>query len=119
MRKGAGLRPVIITYAEQTKDDNKSRASDRSSQYDDKRIVITDKRINKVIFNHFPALVTVASVPATATAKTGATSSIWTVRTITPWYSTCQLQVPPTSMDARRIKVNNWVLNLQNADLGK
>ena len=36
----------------ETKDDNKSRAADGSSQYDDKRIVITDKRINKVIFNH-------------------------------------------------------------------
>lgn len=80
----------------ETKDDNKSRAADGSSQYDDKRIVITDKASTKSS-STTPCLGSSHSVPATATAKTGATSSIWTARTITLWYSTCQLQVLPTA----------------------
>lgn len=101
----------------ETKDDNKSRASDGSSQYDDKRIVITDKRINKVIFNH--SLPWVLSLCASDRYGKDWSDQQYLDRQD---HYTLVFYVPAPSstysMDAR-IKVNNWVLNLQNADLGK
>ena len=101
----------------ETKDDNKSRAADGSSQYDDKRIVITDKRINKVIFNH--SLPWFLSLCASDRYGKDWTDQQYLDRQD---HYTLVFYVPAPSsnysMDAR-IKVNNWVLNLQNTDLGK
>ena len=101
----------------ETKDDNKSRASDGSSQYDDKRIVITDKRINKVIFNHsLPWFLSLC-----ASDRYGKDWSDQQYLDRQDHYTLVFYVPAPSStysMDAR-IKVNNWVLNLQNADLGK
>lgn len=101
----------------ETKDDNKSRAADGSSQYDDKRIVITDKRINKVIFNHsLPWFLSLC-----ASDRYGKDWSDQQYLDRQDHYTLVFYVPAPSStysMDAR-IKVNNWVLNLQNADLGK
>lgn len=101
----------------ETKDDNKSRAADGSSQYDDKRIVITDKRINKVIFNHsLPWFLSLC-----ASDRYGKDWSDQQYLDRQDHYTLVFYVPAPNStysMDAR-IKVNNWVLNLQNADLGK
>lgn len=101
----------------ETKDDNKSLAADGSSQYDDKRIVITDKRINKVIFNHsLPWFLSLC-----ASDRYGKDWSDQQYLDRQDHYTLVFYVPAPSStysMDAR-IKVNNWVLNLQNADLGK
>ena len=101
----------------ETKDDNKSRAADGSSQYDDKRIVITDKRINKVIFNHsLPWFLSLC-----ASDRYGKDWSDQQYLDRQDHYTLVFYVPAPSStysMDAR-IKVNNWVLNLQNTDLGK
>lgn len=80
----------------ETKDDNKSRAAygpaNMMTSASSSQTSASTKSSSTT-----PCLGSYHSVPATATAKTGATSSIWTARTITPWYSTCQLQVLPTA----------------------
>lgn len=79
----------------ENKDDNKSRASDGSANMMTSASSSPTSASTKSS-STTPCLGSSHSAPATATAKTGATSSIWTVRTITLWYSTCQLQVLPT-----------------------
>ena len=87
------------------------------SQYDDKRVVITDKRINKVIFNHsLPWFLSLC-----ASDRYGKDWSDQQYLDRQDHYTLVFYVPAPSStysMDAR-IKVNNWVLNLQNADLGK
>ena len=101
----------------ETKDDNKSRGAIGTNDYDDKRIVITDKRTGKVIFNH--SLPWFLSLCASDRYGKDWTDQQYLDRQD---HYTLVFYVPAPSsnysMDAR-IKVNNWVLNLQNTDLGK
>ena len=97
---------------------NDDQVSTRSgSEYDDKRIVITDKRINKVIFNHsLPWFLSLC-----ASDRYGKDWSDQQYLDRQDHYTLVFYVPAPSStysMDAR-IKVNNWVLNLQNTDLGK
>ncbi len=100
----------------ETKDDNKSRATEGTNEYDDKRIVITDKRIGKVIFNH--SLPWFLSLCASDRYGKDWTDQQYLDRQD---HYTLVFYVPAPdskySMDAR-VKVNNWVMNLQNVDLG-
>lgn len=97
------------------KDDAITRSTD-SKEYDDKRIVITDKRNGKVIFNH--SLPWFLSLCASDRYGKDWTDQQYLDRQD---HYTLVFYVPAPdskySMDAR-VKVNNWVMNLQNVDLG-
>ncbi len=99
------------------RNDDKEVATQNSSEYDDKRIVITDKRNGKVIFDH--------SLPWFLALCGERADKNWDSQEYLDRqdHYVLTFYVPSTNdtsynMDAR-IKVNGWVLNLQNADLGK
>ena len=96
------------------KDDVSTRNTD-SKEYDDKRIVITDKRTGKVIFNH--------SLPWFLALCGERTDKGWEDQEYLDRqdHYTLVFYVPSPGSDYHmdaRIEVNGWVLNLQNADLG-
>lgn len=86
-----------------------------SKTYDDKRIVITDKRSGKVIFNH--------SLPWFLALCDERSDKDWGAQEYLDrqdhYVLVFYVPSPESSykMDAR-IKVNGWVLNLQETDLG-
>ena len=95
------------------KNDVNTRSTE-SKEYDDKRIVITDKRTGKEIFNHslpwFLALCGERSDKGWGSQEYLDRQDHYVLVFYVP--------SPGTSynMDAR-IKVNGWVLNLQDAEL--
>lgn len=92
-----------------------STRNTESTEYDDKRIVITDKRTGKVIFNH--------SLPWFLALCGERTDKGWEDQEYLDRqdHYTLVFYVPSPGTDYHmdaRIKVNGWVLNLQNTDLG-
>ena len=86
-----------------------------SKEYDDKRIVITDKRSGKVIFNH--------SLPWFLALCGERIEKGWPEQEYLDRqdHYTLVFYVPSPDTDFHidaRIKVNGWVLNLQDTDLG-
>ena len=97
---------------------NDDQVSTRSgSEYDDKRIVITDKRNNKVIFDH--------SLPWFLALCGERAEKDWDSQEyldrqdhyVLTFYVPSDNTSDHYSLNAK-IKVNGWVMNLQDADLG-
>lgn len=97
---------------------NDDQVSTRSgSEYDDKRIVITDKRNNKVIFDHsLPWFLALCG----ERAEKNWDSQEYLDRQdhyVLTFYVPSDNTSSNYSLNAK-IKVNGWVMNLQDADLG-
>ena len=88
-----------------------------SQEYDDKRIVITDKRINKVVFDH--------SLPWFLALCGERADKAWDSQEyldrqdhyVLTFYVPSSKTSDSYNLSAK-IKVNGWVLNLQDTDLG-
>ena len=92
-----------------------STRNTESKEYNDKRIVITDKRTGKVIFNH--------SLPWFLALCGERTDKGWEAQEYLDRQDHYSLVFYVPSPDTEyhmvaRIKVNGWVLNLQDTDLG-
>lgn len=111
----AKVKSITLTNYAITNLSNKTNIMPESTEYDDKRIVITDKRTGKVIFNH--------SLPWFLALCGERTDKGWEDQEYLDRqdHYTLVFYVPSPGSDYHmdaRIKVNGWVLNLQNADLG-
>ena len=100
------------------RNDDKQVVAQSSSEYDDKRIIITDKRYNKVIFDH--------SLPWFLALCGERSEKDWDSQEYLDRqdHYVLTFYVPSNTSGgdynlSNRIKVNGWVLNLQEADLGK